>query len=862
MIIPKPLFSRYPLNLAALLLSCILIGFGASLHAMEIFNQSSARHERLVGDLDGLNERFLFYEYDPSGIAVNQDTLANAGRAAMVTTRHFMTAHHTSGTHPNVVTFLTQSGEFRDYAVAGYTRVDQTDIAVGELVADIPPEDGIAIYTVPEVTDGEAGAMLGVFGMQQLAAINRLMAHDAIGVSFHYFNSSGTNLIRGGDQGYATMGDSGHALVAAYEGQLFLMGVHWYPTLSSSIPQSIEAINAILATDGMALTTVPRLPRTIAWFNPSVSDGLWSDAGIHGGTRPTDPTADSGGGDLYIDFETENPLIGGHLSTAHAASGSQSLFLTTGQSARLLIPEAFQGEDFVVHFKALDLGKWIDMDVTGRPSRQSGPRWGLSTGSHNEDETIGLALGHWTYLNADIGYVQLNGTTRFGGSFFSPIYIRGFNRTALLSDDGGSNPSGTEWLPGTAADSPTWIEWTFAVSADGTSTLSSPRFPDIELSKNIGASPTELWFYGGRSVSGQAALADVYIDDISIARPVASSSVGRIASTRSPHDLYSPASVRRPSLVNVFADGSLRALAFDGSQHLLSTDARVNADHAPRVFQFELNTERPRFTLAVKPEERASGSSTLLDMTYRSGQDRLRLWLDHAENRLVADAFGESVDVPIAAGRWSVIELAWENNQLSLRVNGEAPITRSLTKAPTNPDFDALSVGARLDGSDGFIGWLGELHISDTGIVAEPGVRDHFLEHYPTRLIEAWRVRHFGTMANTAIAADDFDANDNGLSNLAEYALGGHPIASNTHSYPLVVVATSGPPSLRFERVADPDLRYQVWVSEDLEAWGTAPLWASSGEANEAGPVIVEAGNPSPPQLFFQLRIARDAIGE
>lgn len=855
MLAPEQPVTRRPLIQGTLLFAGMLCGFSTTAKALDIFARSDARHGRLISNSNDLNTRFLFYEYNPSGIAVNQDTLANAGRVAMVTTRHFMTAHHTSGTHPNTVTFLTQSGEFREYAVAGYTRVGDTDIAVGELVLDIPPEDGIAIYTVPEVADGEIGATLGVFGMQQLAAVNRLLDHSAIGVSFHSHFSNGTNLVRGGDQAYATMGDSGHALVAAYEGRLFLMGVHWYPTLSSSIPRAIDPINDILALDGMALTTVPRLPRTIAWFSPGATEGLWSDAGVHGGTLATDPDAPAGGGGFHVDFEAENPLIGGSLSSLHAVSGNRSLYLGTGQSARLEIPEVFQGGDFVVHFRTLDLGKWIDPDVAGSPNRQSGPRWGLSTGSHSEAETLGLALGHWSYLNSDIGYVQLNGTTRFGGSFFSPIYLSGINRTDLLSEDGGSNPSGTEWIPGSEADSPTWIEWTFAVSAGGTVTLSSPRFPHIQLTKDIGASPTELWFYGGRSVGGRDALSGVYIDDIDIARPVASSSVGRIASTRSPHDLYAPNSSRRPRLVNVVPDGSLRALAFDGSGQLVSTDARLVADNAPRVFQFELKTRRPRFTLAIKPEARPAGSSTLLDLTYRSGQDRLHLWVDHANNRLIADGFGQSLELPITEDRWSVIEFAREDDLLSLQLNGGAPVTRDLTQAPANPDFDALSVGANLDGSDGFTGLLGELHISDTGTLPEPGVQNAFLETHPTRLIEEWRIEHFGTMANAGMAADNFDANGNGLVNIGEYVLGGNPTSPGHPPSPRMSFDESGRPGLRFERVADPNFTYQVWSSEDLEDWGAAPFWESTGMDNQSGPILVKPSEASSPRLFLKLSI-------
>lgn len=278
--------------------------------ALQIRESREDRHHRILST-GAVNTGFLFHDYDPSGIAINQDTLPGAGRATLITRQHFVTSTHTSSTHPSFLTFLARDGTRREYRVAGYRVIEgSTDLTVGRLVEAIPEEDGIAHYAIARVVPpAYDAAMIGLFGMHRMAGINRLdsgtqatselFRHDFDGVNNPLFG-------RGPDEAAPTQGDSGHPMVAAYNGRLFILGVHYTTTFSQSVPKHIEAIRSIVEADGQALTVVDTLPRVIADFDPAHPERLWSDTGPDGGTEPLPPAA-------------EAPLgrLGSALSTHH-----------------------------------------------------------------------------------------------------------------------------------------------------------------------------------------------------------------------------------------------------------------------------------------------------------------------------------------------------------------------------------------------------------------------------------------------------------------------------------------------------------------------------------------------------------------
>jgi hypothetical protein len=101
------------------------------------------------------------------------------------------------------------------------------------------------------------------------------------------------------------------------------------------------------------------------------------------------------------------------------------------------------------------------------------------------------------------------------------------------------------------------------------------------------------------------------------------------------------------------------------------------------------------------------------------------------------------------------------------------------------------------------------------------------------------------------------DPEKDGLVNLLEYALGGDPLASEPDILPQPSLSNNRL-ALTFQRIADPDLVYQVQVSENsAEPWQT--VWSSTGGQNTADQVTVEdiqtiTGHP---RRFMRLRVSR-----
>jgi len=239
--------------------------------AIVLVEPCNARHDRIRSTTGLINPGFLFYDYDVSGIAINQDTLQDAGRAIMITPQHFATTSHTAGTHPNTLDFLTQDGAVRTYDVDHYDRIGTTDLTIGTLARPIAGADGIASYAIPRFDEASfEGAMLGLFAQRQLAGINRYVeGFEGLRHDFDFDQTRPWG--RGGDEAALIVGDSGHPMVAAYTGELFALGVHTGSNLSTSLVAQIDEIAAVVDDEGQSLRVVDRLPRHIASFLPDTT---------------------------------------------------------------------------------------------------------------------------------------------------------------------------------------------------------------------------------------------------------------------------------------------------------------------------------------------------------------------------------------------------------------------------------------------------------------------------------------------------------------------------------------------------------------------------------------------------------------
>jgi len=303
-----------------------------SCEAMKLREPRNARHDRISSSTNEINRNFLFYDYDASGIAINQDTLENAGRATLITKRHFVTSSHTAATHPRFVTFMNQDGDQKVYPISHYDKIgSSTDLTVGTLSDPVPEADGITHYPVARVSPaGYESAMIGIFSMQQLAGINRIESGAAPESEFfrHDFDNADSGTWgRGGDEAMPTMGDSGHAMVAAYAGRLFVLGTHYTTATSQSVPKHIDRIQEVVAAEGESVEVVNTLPRTIADFDPQTAQGLWQNGGILGGTLPTTETGQPVG-------RIQSSLSFHHLYAS--SDGDRPLFEETPAGRRVL----------------------------------------------------------------------------------------------------------------------------------------------------------------------------------------------------------------------------------------------------------------------------------------------------------------------------------------------------------------------------------------------------------------------------------------------------------------------------------------------------------------------------------------------
>jgi autotransporter-associated beta strand protein len=111
---------------------------------------------------------------------------------------------------------------------------------------------------------------------------------------------------------------------------------------------------------------------------------------------------------------------------------------------------------------------------------------------------------------------------------------------------------------------------------------------------------------------------------------------------------------------------------------------------------------------------------------------------------------------------------------------------------------------------------------------------------------------------NGADSSSEGDPDRDGIANLAEYALGMDPLVASSWP-PGFIASVDGAERLAmtFQRVADPDLVYEVLVAGDLNAWTS--LWTSTGAENTAGPVTVHDSEPLSGQSarFMRLKITR-----
>ena len=121
-------------------------------------------------------------------------------------------------------------------------------------------------------------------------------------------------------------------------------------------------------------------------------------------------------------------------------------------------------------------------------------------------------------------------------------------------------------------------------------------------------------------------------------------------------------------------------------------------------------------------------------------------------------------------------------------------------------------------------------------------------------LLEDWRNHHFETVSNSGPASDLADPDNDGMSNLLEYALNSDPNSANSRSE-LVPSVIGDRWMVTFVRIADPSITYSLQASGDLSQntpWQT--IWSSVGAQNTNGTITIDV--TSHPRRFLRLSVS------
>lgn len=120
---------------------------------------------------------------------------------------------------------------------------------------------------------------------------------------------------------------------------------------------------------------------------------------------------------------------------------------------------------------------------------------------------------------------------------------------------------------------------------------------------------------------------------------------------------------------------------------------------------------------------------------------------------------------------------------------------------------------------------------------------------------EQWTMNQLEGLGDPERSAPTADVDGDGLANLLEYAFALQPLFPD--AAPIVMETGDGRMALKFRRIADPSLTYEVEASEDLSSWTV--IWSSSGGQNVAGEVTVSDVEPMDASVsrFLRVRVSR-----
>jgi len=280
------------------LVALLVAGPASSLQYSNGGVYDASRHERftpgtLFTSTPVENPSFYLADYASDLNAVGWQINGHALKVTLVTPQHFLNADHWKA--QGSVSFVDGTGTVRSYAIASNEKVFG-DIAVGTLVAPIPPADGITPLPIASFarvnhqgrelhyvgnTPGGTGFAVGRSAISTTSTNSILLNNNLVGPQFSV------------DRTYGVTGDSGAPSLFAEADGLTFVGTH-YSALTDHIAGSKAARAALddyMAADGQLLDVYGegRLgdPASGDWVVTGVSE----DLGLHFDVSPGDSEA-------------------------------------------------------------------------------------------------------------------------------------------------------------------------------------------------------------------------------------------------------------------------------------------------------------------------------------------------------------------------------------------------------------------------------------------------------------------------------------------------------------------------------------------------------------------------------------------
>lgn len=248
------------------LLLCVLLWAGAA-QGLGFENggkYDSARHSRFVlgtfPEQPIPNDAFFLAQYEDQLRGIGWQTSFPTRKVALITPQHFLTATHYKAI--GSITFLDASGSTQTFAVSNITSIYK-DISIGTLETPIPDELGIRPFPVASVNgDGPKGREVFYVGNAPSGNLRTI----AIGRTGFYKiidhpASDGLAVLRSDevpseysqDRVYGVTGDSGSPSFFLENGELLLLGHHYFPRQDPVLSLQAEAVNKHIASTGYSL---------------------------------------------------------------------------------------------------------------------------------------------------------------------------------------------------------------------------------------------------------------------------------------------------------------------------------------------------------------------------------------------------------------------------------------------------------------------------------------------------------------------------------------------------------------------------------------------------------------------------------